>query len=84
MASIQTHLVLQRHPSLRLKLVSGVGEPSVALQEDRRAQVVGRIPPSQSISLLFPVAGGKNTGGGGATNQYEGQEVEQQAHRMHS
>ncbi len=45
MTSVHAHAVVQRCLSLLLLLVSGICEPSVALQEDSWAEIFLRVPP---------------------------------------
>lgn len=45
MAPIQTHVIVQRLLALRLALVSAIGQPPVALQQDGGAEILFAIPP---------------------------------------
>lgn len=45
MASVHTHAVVQGLLALRRPLVTGVGEPTVGLEQDGRAQVLLTVPP---------------------------------------
>jgi hypothetical protein len=44
-ASVQAHGVVEGSLSLRLVLITRVGEPAVGLQEDGRSEVLLRVPP---------------------------------------
>ena len=44
-ATVQAHAVLEVGLALGLALVARVGEPAVALQQDRGAEVLFRVPP---------------------------------------
>ena len=45
MAPVHAHAIVQRLLALLLLLISRVSEPSIALQEDGRAEVLLAIPP---------------------------------------
>ncbi len=44
-AAVQAHVVLEVGLAFALALVARVGQPAVALQQDRGAQVLLRVPP---------------------------------------
>lgn len=45
MATVQAHAVLEVRLALLLALVTRVGQPAVALQQDRGAEILLRVPP---------------------------------------
>lgn len=44
-ASVQAHAIVQRRLSLFLLLVTRIGKPSVALEQDSGSEVLLRVPP---------------------------------------